>query len=201
MFNHTSKLKEKIAPEHLTDFLPCGMHLLGHWHKNLKASLWSHSCEAKIIIPYLWATVCLLLMRASSSSVQRGSAASWGYDRKPGLTKDTSTCKHPAIPCFCSRDLGIAWGIIGTSKFTQRGRLQQGAPSLYKVTVVSSTWKNNFQVNPCLLKSSGRRGTSWCLLIQGDGSPRSRSGFNFFCSLKPFQLIPHSSPWSALRPC
>lgn len=138
------KWKEKISPELLTNFLPCGTHLLGYWHKSLKALLWSHSCEAKIIIFYLWATVCLLLMRASSPSVQRGSAATWGYDRKPGLTNQavgthSVSSKHPAIPCLRSRNLGIARGITDTSKFTHRGRLQQGAPSLYKVTLVSNT--------------------------------------------------------------
>lgn len=139
-------------------------------------------------------------MRDSSPGVQRGSAATWGYDRKPGLTKDMGTFKHPVILHLCSRDLSIAWGITGTSKFTQRWRLQQGAPSLYKVTLVSNTWKNNFQVNLCLLKSSGRRKTSWCLVIQGDSSLRSRSGFNSFRSLKPFQLTPPNLPWSALGP-
>lgn len=105
----------------------------------IKALLWSHSFKAEIIIFYLWATVCLLLMSASSPRVQRGSAATRGSDRKPGLTKDMGTSKHPAIPRLHNRDLGIAWGIIGTSKFTQRGRLEQGPPSLYKVTLEANT--------------------------------------------------------------
>lgn len=117
------KIKRKIALELLTDFLPCGTHLLGHWNKSLKALLWSHSCEGKIVIFYLWTTVCVLIIRASNPSVQRGPAATWGYNRKLGPVTDVGTHSiscllDPASPCLCSRHLGIAWGITDTSKFT-----------------------------------------------------------------------------------
>ena len=111
------KIKAKAAVELLTDFLPCGTRLVGHWNKSFKALLQSHSC--KIVTFYLWTTACVQLMRTSSLSVQRRSAAAWGCDRKPGPMKGVGIHSISCLRAPSSRHLGIAWGITGTSEFTQ----------------------------------------------------------------------------------
>lgn len=98
--NKKKRKKGKLVPELPTNFLPCRTHLLAHWNKSLKALFWSHSGESKIIIFYLWTTVCLLWMATSSSSVQSGSAATWRCGRNPGPVKDVRGYpQHLLLPC------------------------------------------------------------------------------------------------------